>query len=160
MTPGAKRVAMGGGSTASRLPGSSRSFGLLAPAAVMALLLGACGGGGASGGSPTTPPSASAPPPSGNNPTVTITAAGAVSPKDVQVAVGGRVTFTNQHNVPHEIHSNPHPFHTDCPPLNDVSVLSPGVSGQTGAFTTARTCGYHDHGDSTNVNLQGTIAVR
>jgi hypothetical protein len=83
MTPGAKRVAMGGGSTASRLPGSSRFFGLVAPAAVMASLIGPCGGGGPSGGGPTTPPSASVPPPSGNNPTVTITAAGAVSPKNI-----------------------------------------------------------------------------
>ncbi len=86
MTPGAKRVAMGGGSTASQFPGSSH-FGLLAPAAVMALLIGFCGGGGSLGGGATTPPSASAPPPSGNNPTVTITAAGAVSPKDVPASV-------------------------------------------------------------------------
>jgi len=126
----------------------------------MALLLGACGGGGSSGGSPTTPPSASAPPPSGNNPTVTITAAGAVSPKDIQASVGGRVTFTNQDRAPHEIQSDPHPDHTDCPAINQVSVLNPGATRDTGAFTTARTCGYHDHGDSTNPNLLGTITVR
>lgn len=149
---------MGGGSTASRLPGSSH-FGLLAPAAVMALLIGSCGGA-SSGGGPTTPPSASAPPPSGNNPTVTITAAGAVSPKDIQVAVGGRVTFTNQHNLPHEVSSNPHPDHTECPAINQVNVLNPGATRDTSAFTTVRTCAYHDHGDSTNTNLQGTITVR
>jgi hypothetical protein len=53
----------------------------------MALLIGSCGGGGSSGGGPTTPPSASTPPPSGNNPTVTITAAGAVSPKNIDLPV-------------------------------------------------------------------------
>ena len=100
------------------------------------------------------------PPPSGNNPTVTITAAGAVSPKDIPVAVGGRVTFTNQHGVVHEIQSNPHPDHTDCPALNQISVLTPGRTGETAALTVARVCGYHDHGDSTNVNLQGTVSVR
>jgi hypothetical protein len=65
------------------VPGVISFFGLVAPAAVMALLVGSCGGGGSSGGGPTTPPSASAPPPSGTNPTVTITAAGAVSPKNI-----------------------------------------------------------------------------
>src|SRR5262245_58541552 len=113
MVPGAKRVAMGGGSTASRLPGPSHLPALIAPATVMVLLLGACGGG-SSGGGPTTPPSASpTSPPTGNNPTVTITAAGAVSPKNIDVPVGGRVTFVNQDDVNHEIASNPHPVHTD-----------------------------------------------
>ncbi len=76
------------------------------------------------------------------------------------MAVGGRVTFTNQHNLPHEVSSDPHPIHTDCPAINQVSALAPGATRETGAFTTARTCGYHDHGDSTNANLQGTITVR
>jgi plastocyanin len=159
MVPGAKRVAMGGGSTASRLPGPSRSV-LIAPATAMVLLIGACGGG-SSGGGPTTPPSASpTTPPTGNNPTVTITAAGAVSPKNIDVALGGRVTFVNQDNVNHEIDSDPHPVHTDCPPINQVDVLTPGQSKDTGVFTVGRVCGYHDHGDSSNTNLQGTITIK
>src|SRR5262249_121889 len=129
-------------------------------ATVMVLLIGACGGG-SSGGGPTTPPSASpTSPPTGSNPTVTITAAGAVSPKNIDISVGGRVTFVNQDSVNHQIASNPHPVHTDCPPINQVDVLTPGQSKDTGVFTVSRVCGYHDHGDSTNTNLQGTITIR
>lgn len=70
------------------------------------------------------------------------------------------MTFVNQDQVNHEIASNPHPVHTDCPAINQVDVLNPGQSKDTAAFTAARVCGYHDHGDSTNTNLQGTITIR
>jgi plastocyanin len=92
--------------------------------------------------------------------TVTISATGAVSPNSVTIAVGGRVTFVNQHNQFHEMASDPHPDHTDCPPMNSVGPLGPGQSRQTGAFNTARTCGYHDHGDPDNGNLRGTIVIQ
>jgi plastocyanin len=90
---------------------------------------------------------------------VTITAAG-VSPQQVEIAVGGRVTFVNNNTQTHEMFSDPHPIHTDCPPMNDVGVLSPGQTKQSGVFTTARTCGYHDHGRPDNTSLQGRILIR
>jgi hypothetical protein len=106
--------------------------------------------------SPSTPtPNPSAPP----GPTVILTATGA-SPKVIQVPVGSRVTFVNQDTQVHEIFSNPHPIHTDCPPLNDVGVLAPGESRATGVLTMARTCGYHDHGLPTNTLFQGTIVIQ
>jgi plastocyanin len=92
--------------------------------------------------------------------TVTISATGAVSPKSVTIAVGGRVTFVNQHSQFHEMQSDPHPDHTDCPPMNAVGSLAPGQSRQTGVFSTARTCGYHDHGDPDNNNLKGSIVIQ
>jgi hypothetical protein len=122
---------------------------------VVALVLPACGGGG--GGSPTTPPAAT-PPPSANV-TITITASG-VDRKQVEVPVGGRVAFVNNDTAFHEMASDPHPVHTDCPPINEVGALAPGRTGVTGALTVARTCGFHDHGQPTNASLQGSIVIR
>ena len=123
---------------------------------IFALTLGACGGSSPS--SPSTPaptPSPSGPP----GPTVTLTATGA-NPKMIEVSVGSRVTFVNQDTQAHEIFSNPHPIHTDCPPINDVGVLAPGQSRATGVLTVARTCGYHDHGMPDNTLFQGTIVIQ
>ncbi len=125
-------------------------------AAALVIGLSACGGSSSSGNGPTTPPSTGTPPP---GPTVTIIASG-VSPKQIEIAVGGRVTFVNMDNTVHEMSSDPHPTHQNCPPINEVSALTPGQFRQTGVFTTARTCGYHDHGQSTNTSLQGTIVIR
>ena len=55
--------------------------------------------------------------------------------------------------------SDPHPTHTSCPPFNQLPGLNPGQSGQTGVFTAAGTCGYHDHLNPGNGSLQGTIQV-
>jgi plastocyanin len=133
--------------------------------ALGALLLAAaaCGGGG--GSSPSTPSTPSTPAPTASpvaadpSTTITITSAG-VSPKQIQVAVGGRVTFVNNDTAFHEMASDPHPIHTDCPEINQVGALSPGTSRQTAAFTRARTCGFHDHGQENNTSLQGQIVIR
>lgn len=107
----------------------------------------------------TAPPvTGPTPTPSPGLATVTITSAG-VSPSNVQISRGGSVRFVNQSGSPHEMRSNPHPFHTDCPPLNQVPSLNPGQSGQTGAFTTVGTCGYHDHMLPNDGRWQGTIQV-
>ena len=157
MTPGVVGNVMGGGSVSSRLSGSSRS--VLVGLCVQALLGTACGGGGAGGpGAPNSPPPTTQPA-TPSAATITVSA-NAVSPHQVEIPVGGRVTFTNNDTGFHEFYSNPHPIHTDCPPMNDVGPLSPGQSRQTGAFTTARTCGFHDHGQPTNEALQGTIVIK
>lgn len=144
-------------------PGGGPRARLATTVGLVALL--ACGGGGGGGGgtgapaAPSSPAGPASPSPGGNDPTITITSAG-VDPKEVQIAVGGRVTFVNRDNTFHEMSSNPHPLHTDCPEINSVGVLGPGASRQTAAFTRARTCGYHDHGQDTNTALQGSIVVR
>lgn len=133
------------------------------------LTLGACGGSSSSPSTPTpTPTPAPAPTPTPTpTPTpapmsaqVVINSSGVVTPKTVTIAVGGTVTFVNQHSQNHEQSSDPHPFHTDCPQINNVGVLVPGQSRSTGPFPAARTCGYHDHGQETNTNLQGTIVIQ
>jgi plastocyanin len=90
---------------------------------------------------------------------VTITASG-VSPKQIEIGVGGRVTFVNMDRTVHEMSSDPHPTHENCPPINEVTALAPNQFRQTGVFTSARTCGYHDHGQFENASLQGTIVIR
>ena len=124
-------------------------------AAAGAFTAGACGSG-SSLSTPSTAPTATPPP--GGAVTVTI-AAGVASPKQVEINVGQRVAVVNNDPVAHEIASNPHPIHTDCPPINEVGGLAPGTARLTGAFTLARTCGYHDHGMPDNTSLQGTIII-
>ena len=117
----------------------------------------ACGDDG-----PDTGPSGGAgsgsPGPSGA--TITIGANGAVSPTQVTVAVGQSVTFVNSHTAPHEMASDPHPAHTDCPSINRVGTLAAGQTQLTNAFTAARTCTFHDHREDTNANLKGTIRIQ
>ncbi len=95
----------------------------------------------------------------GGGTTITITASG-VSPKALTVPRGTQVTFVNNDTVSHEMASNPHPVHTDCPDINTVGFLSPGQSKMTANLNTPRTCGYHDHNRSSDSSLQGTITIQ
>jgi plastocyanin len=98
-----------------------------------ALSVAACGGA-----SPSSPSTGGA--------TVTITSAGVSSPQ-INVVQGSRVTFVNNDTRAHNMTSDPHPEHTDCPELNTVGLLQPGQSRETGNLVTVRTCGFHDHDD-------------
>ena len=89
--------------------------------------------------------------------TVTITNSG-MSPSSVQVRVGGRVRFVNQSGAQHEMASDPHPLHTDCPQIN-IGPLNPGQSRETGTFPQPRGCGYHDHNDPNSPLWWGSITV-
>jgi plastocyanin len=129
--------------------------------AMTVLALG-CGGGSDStqtGGTPTTPtpPNPGTPPVSTT--TITITSAG-VSPQRITVSPGTRVTFVNNDSRNHEMNSDPHPTHGDCPPIDDVGFLAPGQSKQTGNLNVVRTCGYHDHNMESVTSLQGQIVVQ
>jgi plastocyanin len=115
---------------------------------VMTTVLCACGS------KPTTP---SGPPVATN--TITITAAGA-SPRNVEIALGSRVRFVNNDSRPHNMTSDPHPDHTDCPAIDQAGFLQPGQSRETGNLVVARTCGFHDHDNFDNANLKGTITIR
>ncbi len=133
--------------------------GLLALALVVAgvVTIGACGSGSSSPSSPSSPVPAATPPPGGA--ATFIIVAGVVSPKQVEINVGQRVAFVNNDTSAHEIASNPHPAHTDCPAINEVGGLAPGTARLTGAFTVARNCGFHDHGQPDNTSLQGVIII-
>jgi plastocyanin len=129
----------------------------LAAALSAAFLASACGGsdstgptnngGGGSGGGGST-----------NTTTITITANG-VSPRDITVPLGSRVTFQNNDSRQHEMNSDPHPAHTDCTALN-VGFIAAGASGTSQNLNTARTCTYHDHNQDQNTSLQGTIRIQ
>ena len=107
------------------------------------------------GGSSDTTPS----PAPGPAATITITTAG-VTPRSVTIARGSQVQFINNDTTFHEMASNPHPEHTDCPEINSVGFLSPGQSHQTGNLNTVRTCGFHDHDDPTDTRWQGSIVIQ
>ena len=70
------------------------------------------------------------------------------------------MTFVNNDTRPHEMNSDPHPTHGDCPEIDQVGFLAVGQSKQTGNLTTVRTCGFHDHNQPSEANLQGTIRVQ
>ena len=125
---------------------------------LVATLTAGCGGGSSSdddGGGPTAP--------GGGTPvattTITITSAG-VSPQRITVPAGSRVTFMNRDSRSHEMSSDPHPDHGDCPPIEQVGFLSPGQDKQTGNLTVSRTCGFHDHNQPDVASLRGEIIVQ
>ena len=120
--------------------------GLLAGIAALGMACGSSGG--------TTSPT---PPVVGT--TVTITSSG-VSPKNLQISPGSQVTFVNNDSRNHEMTSDPHPEHTDCPAINQVGTIVPGQTKQTGNLNAVRTCGYHDHGDAQNTRWQGQITIQ
>ena len=91
-------------------------------------------------------------------PMLTITNAG-VNPTEVRLSVGQRIQIVNNSSQAHELQSNPHPFHTNCPPLNQPGQLAPGASGLTAVFTQAGNCGFHDHLSPTNSTLQGQVVI-
>jgi plastocyanin len=133
-------------------PGRALGLAMLV-AFLTALTGGACGGGGGSSPSaPVTNPS------SDSSLTVTISAAG-VSPRSLQVPLGGRVTFVNNDTRTHQFMSDPNPLHSDCPSINAIATIAPGQTRQTGSFDTRRTCGYHDHMNPSETALQGALMI-
>lgn len=129
----------------------------------------ACGGGSSGGGtsttpttptSPTTPTPPATPPTPSSTATITIGSDGAVTPKTVTITQGGRVTFVNNHSRAHDMNSDPHPEHTDCPELAAVGFLSPGQSRTSNNLNTRRTCGFHDHNEPDTAALKGSIIIQ
>ena len=135
----------------------------LAAAVLVAVTAAACGGGSSTPTTPTPPPTTTPPPATGGNPTtatITIGTDGRVTPASVTIAVGGRVTMINNHNRAHDMSSDPHPEHTQCPEINQVGFLTSGQQRTTGNLNTQRTCGFHDHNLPDNTGLQGRIIIQ
>lgn len=135
---------------------ATMAWGFVAASAVV-LVVATCGGSSTSEGG--TSPSPMPPTGGATAPTITI-ANNAVTPKNITVARGSQVTFVNNDTQTHEMNSDPHPVHTDCPEINLVGTLVPGQSRRTGTLNTARTCGYHDHNQDTVDSLKGTITIQ
>jgi hypothetical protein len=94
----------------------------------------------------------------GQTATITITPAGNM-PKAVVIAAGSRVRVVNNDARPHDLASDPHPSHTDCPEAA-AGFLLPGATGHTGVFMTPRTCGIHDHNDPGTAAWMSKIIIR
>ena len=142
---------------------TTRTWAIACGVALTALLAStACGGGGSSSTTATSPTTTTPTTPATTpTSTTTITISGnAVSPRNIVVKVGSQVTFVNSDSQPHEMDSDPHPEHTDCPAINQVGFLTPGQSRQTGNLTTARTCGFHDHNQPSVSALTGSITIQ
>jgi plastocyanin len=107
--------------------------------------------------SPATPDPGSTPPIQTTQ--VTITAAGA-NPRNISIAQGARVLFVNNDSRSHNMTSDPHPEHDDCPPINQVGFLKPGESRETGNMVEIRTCGFHDHDNPNDSGLHGQIITK
>jgi plastocyanin len=120
--------------------------------------------GGATATSPTPPvstPSPSpvpAPAPSGP-PTITITANG-MTPLEITIEVGQRVTFVNNDVRAHDVVGGVDPANPECPEILQAGFLSAGQRGDTGVFTTPRTCNYHDHTALGIPAFSGRIIIR
>jgi plastocyanin len=129
----------------------NRAIGLCVAAALGAATM-ACGNS-----SSASPPATPTPTPTPTL-TITITSNGA-SPKTLTVAAGSQVTFVNNDSIEHQMYSDPHPEHTDCPELDSVGFLAPGQSRQTENLNIVRTCGFHDHIHFENKSLLGSITI-
>jgi plastocyanin len=117
--------------------------------ALAAVLHSACGNN--SGTPPSTTPDAGT--------TITLTPSGA-SPRTLTVPRGSQITFINQDTTVHQMYSDPHPEHTDCPEFDSVGQLSPGSRRQTANLVSARTCNFHDHLNFFNASLRGSIVIQ
>lgn len=126
---------------------------LTASALISALV--SCGGSSSPGStSPSTgcTPSAS--------PATFVIQNNTICPSTLTVSRGTQVTILNSDSRTHEMDSDPHPEHTDCPELNQIGFLNPGQSRQSGNLNTARRCGLHDHSAPDNSGLKATVTIQ
>ena len=131
----------------------------LAAALVIAMAGTACGGSSSTPSTPTTP----TPPVTGTpteSATITIGSNGSISPVAVAITRGGRVTIINNDSRAHDMSSDPHPEHTQCPEINQIGFLTSGQQRTSGNFNTARTCTFHDHNQPDTAGLKGTIVIQ
>ena len=103
--------------------------------------------------------SATDPDPPQQSTTITVTGSG-VNPRNIIVPLGAQVTFVNHDTAPHEMSSDPHPEHTDCPEFSPLGRLNPNQSRQTANLVTGRVCGFHDHLNPFNNALKGSVTIQ
>ena len=127
---------------------------------VLAAALAALALAGACAKSSTSPSTQTAACTAGPTSTTITIANNTVCPQNITVPRGTQVTFMNQDSVAHEMYSDPHPEHTDCPDLNQVGHLEPGQSHQSGNLNIARVCGFHDHQRPDVAGLKGRITIQ
>ena len=82
-----------------------------------------------------------------------------VTPTALVITVGERVVFVNADQVDHDMASDQHPTHLDCPAINQAGYLRPSESRETGNFVRVETCEFHDHLNAGSASLTGRIIV-
>ena len=134
-----------------------RRIGLVSMIAMAAGMAGvfSCGGSSSSG---STGPSGTCTPSS--NPATLVIQNNTICPSALTVSRGTQLTILNSDSRSHEMTSDPHPEHTDCPELNSIGFLSTGQSRLSGNLNTARRCGLHDHGAPDVASLKATITIQ
>ena len=130
-----------------------RTLRTLLVAAAVAFTL-SCGG---SSSPPAAPTGACTP---STSPNTFVIQNNQVCPQTMTVTRGSQVTMINQDSRTHEMDSDPHPEHTDCPELNQIGFLNPGQSRVSGNLNIARKCGFHDHTNPDNAAIRGTITIQ
>src|ERR1700754_4741587 len=98
------------------------------------LLASSCGGSSSGGGGNPGGPSPVTGSPGPSGATITITSAGVVSPSSVTINPGESVTFINNDSRTHQMSSDPHPAHTDCPQINALGMQASGQTALTNAL--------------------------
>ena len=83
-----------------------------------------------------------------------------MTPLEITIAVGQRVTFANNDIRPHDVVGGVDPEHPDCPEILEAGFVVAGQRRDTGAFMSARTCEYHDHTQMGVPAFQGRIIIR
>jgi len=119
----------------------------------------ACGGGGSNPTGPSGPVVSSTGSVGTIGATITI-ANGAVNPSSVTISAGQSVRFVNSDGRSHDMSSDPHPSHTNCPSMANVGLLSANQTKDSFGFAGAGSCGFHDHNDPDNNSLKGRITIQ
>lgn len=83
-----------------------------------------------------------------------------MTPLELTISVGQRVTFINNDLRSHDVVGGIDPAHPDCPEILQVGFLTPGQRGETAPFASPRTCEYHDHTMLSVAAFQGRIIIR
>ena len=83
-----------------------------------------------------------------------------MTPLEITIAAGQSVTSVNNDLRSHDLVGGVDPSHPDCPEIVQAGFISPGQRRDTGVFTTARTCEYHDHTMLGVPAFQGRIIIR
>ena len=146
----------------------------LTPVALLVLVLACADAGQAPAPSTPVPPLTPAPPVPAGPPkplegaTITITSSGfrldgasaaSFDINELRVYQGGRLTFVNDDNTPHDVLSSPFGAHDDCPEINVAGYLVPGQSRSTGPLTHLTPCGFHDHVREGNPAFGGRVTA-
>ncbi len=83
-----------------------------------------------------------------------------ICPATLTVTRGTQITILNSDSRDHQMNSDPHPEHTDCPELNQIGFLTTNQNRQSGNLNIARRCGMHDHNAPDTASLKATITIQ